>query len=406
MSTKLQGRTARGAAAADLACMYMGSTLVTPLYVLYEEAFDFSELMLTLIFAAYALGNIASLFVFGRISDQIGRRRTALPAIGVAVLATLAFLFAAGTAWLFVARALSGLAIGMASAAAAAWIVDLTRNRKEQRGAEITTGAIFTGLAIAALAGGLLAQYGPAPLKLPFIIYLVVLAVLAVVVSRTKDTVEDRAESLDEVSLKPRIGIPPDIRGRFVSPAATAFAAFAVTGFYVALAPSLLKRDMEVTNLAVAGAIVCALLVSAAVTAVGTSGLKSRTAMLSGASMMVPGVALLVASQMLASLPLLVVAAVVTGVATALGYRGSLQVVNEIAPKAQRAEVIASFQIVCFTGNAVPVIGIGVISTIWSPVAATVSLAAVATLLALVALGMEMGRGRKQKQGRSQAAAR
>jgi hypothetical protein len=231
-----------------------------------------------------------------------------------------------------------------------------------------------------------------------------VLAVLAFVVSRTKDTVQDRAESLDDVSLKPRIGIPPEIRGRFVSPAATAFAAFAVSGFYVALAPSLLKRDMEVTNLAVAGAIVCALLVSAAVTAVGTSGLKSRTAMLAGASTMVPGVALLVAAQMLASLPLLVVAALVTGVATALGYRGSLQVVNEIAPKAQRAEVIASFQMVCFTGNAVPVIGVGVISTIWSPVAATVTLAAVATLLALVALGMEMGRG--QKQGRSQAATR
>jgi MFS family permease len=404
MSSKLQGRTARGAAATDLACMYMGSTLVTPLYVLYEEAFDFSELTLTLIFAAYAFGNIASLFVFGRLSDQIGRRRTALPAIGVAVLATLVFLFAAGTAWLFVARVLSGLAIGMASAAAAAWVVDLTRNRKEQRGAAITTGAIFSGLAIAVLAGGLLAQYAPAPLKLPFVIYLVVLAVLAFVVSRTKDTVEDRAESLEDVSLEPRIGVPREIRGRFVSPAVTAFAAFAVSGFYAALAPSLLRRDMEVTNLAVAGAIVCGLFVCAAITAVWTSGLKSRTAMLAGASTMVAAVVLLVAAQMLASLPLLVIGALVTGIATALGYRGSLQVVNEIAPKAQRAEVIASFKIVCFSGNAVPVIGVGVISAIWSPVAATVSLAAVATLLAVVALVTEMGRGRKR--GRAQASAR
>src|SRR5688500_11745234 len=116
MSSKLQGRTARGAAAADLACMYMGSTLVTPLYVLYEREFGSSELMLTLIVASYAFGNIASLFIFGRLSDQIGRRWTALPAIGVAVLATLVFLFAQSTAWLFVARGLSGLAIGMSSA--------------------------------------------------------------------------------------------------------------------------------------------------------------------------------------------------------------------------------------------------------------------------------------------------
>src|SRR5688572_15099562 len=154
MSSKLRGHTARGAAAGDLACMYMGSTLVTPLYVLYAEEFGFSELTLTLIFAAYSLGNIASLFVLGRLSDQIGRRRTALPAIGVAAVATLVFLFAAGTAWLFVGRALSGLAIGMASGAATAWVVDLTRNRKAQRGAAITTGSIFFGLGIAALLGG------------------------------------------------------------------------------------------------------------------------------------------------------------------------------------------------------------------------------------------------------------
>src|SRR5215213_1734964 len=172
MSSKLRGRSARGVAAADLACMYMGSTLVTPLYVLYEKEFGFSELTLTLIFSAYAVGNIVSLFVLGRLSDQIGRRRTALPAIGAAMLATLVYLFAAGTAWLFVARGLSGLAIGMASSAAAAWVVDLTRNRKEERGAAITTGAIFAGLGIAALLGGVLAEYAPAPLHLTFVVYL------------------------------------------------------------------------------------------------------------------------------------------------------------------------------------------------------------------------------------------
>src|SRR5688572_20282300 len=255
MSSKLRGHTARGAAAADLACMYMGSTLVTPLYVLYAEEFGFSELTLTLIFAAYSLGNIASLFILGRLSDQIGRRRTALPAIGAAMLATLIFFFAAGTSWLFVARFLSGLAIGMASGAATAWVVDLTRNHKAQRGAAISTGAIFAGLAAAALVSGMLAQYAPAPLKLPFVLYLAVLATLAFFVARTKETVHDRAESVDELSLVPRIGVPREIRARFVSPAVTAFATFAVCGFYAALAPSLLRRDMDVSNLAVSGEI-------------------------------------------------------------------------------------------------------------------------------------------------------
>lgn len=394
--SKLRGRTARGAAAADLACMYMGSTLVTPLYVLYEEEFGFSELTLTLIFAAYAVGNIASLFVLGRISDQIGRRRTALPAIGAAMLATLVFLFAAGTAWLLAGRALSGLAIGMASAAASAWVVDLTQRRKEQRGAAFTTGAIFAGLAIAAFLGGVLAEYAPAPLKLPFIVYLVLLGIVALLVARTKDTVEDRADSLDEVSIKPRIGVAPEIRGRFVSPAVTAFAVFAVTAFYAALAPSLLRRDMNIDNLALAGGVVFVLFASAAWTALATNAMKSRTAMLTGATLLIPGVVLLVMAQTLQSFIILIMGVVVTGMAAALGYRGSLQVINEIAPEEQRAEVIASFAIVCFVGNGVPVIGVGVLSSLYSPWIATVSLAAMTALLTLCALATEMTRSRKR----------
>jgi predicted MFS family arabinose efflux permease len=397
MASKLRGRSARGAAEADLACMYMGSTLVTPLYVLYEQEFGFSELTLTLIFAAYSLGNIAALFVLGRLSDQVGRRRTALPAIGMAMLSTVIYLFAAGIASLLAARAVSGLAIGMASAAASAWIVDLTRHRKEQRGAAFTTGAIFLGLAIAALLGGLLAEYAAAPLHLPFIVYLGTLAVLAFFVARTKDTVNDRAESLSEVSLKPRIGVPREIRGAFVSPAVTAFAVFAVTAFYAALAPSLLRRDMDVTNLALAGALVCELFMVAAITAVATSTMKARAAMLTGAALLIPAVGLLVLAQVLHSLVILAVGIGVTGIAAALGYRGSLQMINEIAPKEQRAEVISSFAIVCFIGNGVPVIGVGILSAISSPGIGTASLAALTGLLAVIALATEIGRSRKHR---------
>lgn len=396
MSKKLKGRTARGAVEADLACMYMGSTLVTPLYVLYEEEFGFSELMLTVVFSAYAIGNIASLFVFGRISDQIGRRRTALPALGVAALSTVVFLFASGMEWLFAGRLLSGLAIGMSSAAAAAWVVDLTHHRKEQRGAAFTTGAIFSGLAIAGLLAGVLAEYAPAPLKLPFIVYLVLLAIMAFLVARTKETVEDRAQSVDEVSLKPRIGIPREIRGAFVSPAFTAFAVFAVTGFYAALTPSVLKRDIDISNLAIGGAVVFELFLCAAITAVATSAVKARTAMLSGAGVLIPGVGLLVAAQAGQSLPILLVGVALTGVAAALGYRGSLQVINEIAPGERRAEVISSFAIVCFIGNGLPVIGVGVLSSAFSPVIATVTLATVTSLLAIVALATELMRSRKR----------
>jgi MFS family permease len=53
--------------------------------------------------------------VFGRLSDEVGRQRAILPAIGVAVISTLVFLTADGTAALYCARTLSGLGIGVAT---------------------------------------------------------------------------------------------------------------------------------------------------------------------------------------------------------------------------------------------------------------------------------------------------
>jgi hypothetical protein len=76
------------------------------------------------------------------------------------------------------------------------------------------------------------------------------------------------------------------------------------------------------------------------------------------------------------------------GAASGLGYRGSLQVVNEIAPPAQRAETLSAYFICCFTGNSVPVIGVGVITMEAGPLVASASFAAFIVLLALAALAL------------------
>src|SRR5271168_4003533 len=111
--------------ATELAVMFVGAIMPTPLYPLYRHAFGFSGVTLTLIYAVYVLGNLVALLLFGRLADQIGRRNVSLPAIAVGVASTLVFAFAAGTAWLFAARVLSGFSTGLAAGAATAWIADL-----------------------------------------------------------------------------------------------------------------------------------------------------------------------------------------------------------------------------------------------------------------------------------------
>ena len=78
------GRTATIAVvAAMIGVLFAGSTVVTPLYVIYKQQFGFSQISLTLIYAVYVAGNLAALLWFGRLSDQIGRRQVALVAMGL-----------------------------------------------------------------------------------------------------------------------------------------------------------------------------------------------------------------------------------------------------------------------------------------------------------------------------------
>jgi MFS family permease len=367
-----------------LGMMFVGAIMPTPLYPLFRAAFGFSGVTLTLIYAVYVLGNLAALLLFGRLADQIGRRAVSVPAIGVGIASALAFAFAASTPWLFVARALSGFSTGLAAGAATAWIAELYPDRGSGAASRIAAAANFFGCAVGPLLGGVLAQFAPEPLRLPFLVYLVMLCATAGAIFLAPETVAVR-KPLAEASLKPRLGVPQSIRLQFIAPAVAAFAAFALIGFYAALVPGLLRDSLHLSAPLIAGAIVGELFFIAAVTILSTGRLESRTAMLGSLVMLLPSLWLLIVAQIFQSLPVLLLAAAGTGVSGGLGYRGSLEVINRIAPPDQRSEVVSSYLVVCFAGNSLPVIGIGVLAAATSQLVADVSFAAVITALAGIA---------------------
>ena len=82
----------------------------------------------------------------------------------------------------------------------------------------------------------------------------------------------------------------------------------------------------------------------------------------------------------------LIVGTAIAGVCTGLGYFGNLAVINRIAPDAQRAEVTSTFFVMCFLGNSLPVIGVGLIASASSSMVASAVFACVITGFAIVAL--------------------
>jgi Sugar (and other) transporter len=111
-------------AIAFLVVMAVGA-LPTPLDVLYERRDRFPRLIVTVIFAVYAVGVVASLFLAGHASDWFGRRPVLVSAILLTAVGAAVFAAWPALVGLLVARVLTGVSVGAMTATATAYLAEL-----------------------------------------------------------------------------------------------------------------------------------------------------------------------------------------------------------------------------------------------------------------------------------------
>ncbi|MCZ1020034.1 MFS transporter [Streptomyces noursei] len=359
-------RTERGrrlgspAAAGVFAIGMAGTTLPTPLYGLYRQQLGFSELMVTVVFATYAVGVIAVLFGAGNVSDATGRRPVLFAALGLSAASALCFLLEGGLPLLLLGRVLSGFAAGLFSGAATAAVLELARPGRESRAGFAATAANMGGLGCGPLLAGLLAQYAPRPLALPFLVHLVLLVLAALVTWFLPETV---AHPRRPRSPRPQgLRIPPAVRGVFAPAAIAAFAGFALLGLFTAIAPSFVARTLGEHNLAVSGAVVCTVFLGSTLGQALTGRLGARTALPVGCLILVLGLCLVGASLAADSLPVLVAGALCGGTGQGLAFRAGLTAVGATAPPEHRGGTLSAFFLVAYLGISLPVVGVGALT--------------------------------------------
>ena len=101
------------------------TTVPSPLYGIYQARDGFSEFMLTVIYAAYAVGVIGALALAGHLSDWYGRRRLLIPGVAFTVASAIVFLSWKSVPGLLLARVLSGISIGLTLSTATAYLAEL-----------------------------------------------------------------------------------------------------------------------------------------------------------------------------------------------------------------------------------------------------------------------------------------
>ncbi|OZU88656.1 hypothetical protein CIL03_10220 [Virgibacillus indicus] len=352
-----------------LLMLMVGANIPSPLYSVYQQQWGFSSGVLTLIFAIYALVLIPSLLIFGQLSDRIGRKKILLIGLLISAAGSAVFALAGSLVWLFIARGLQGLAAGMMSGAATAALVEL-RPHHRKIASLVTSIATAGGTAVGPILGGILAQYGPHPLVMPYIVHLILFIPGFIAILMMNETVKSKSTG----HWRPqRPSVPSDIRTPFAMGAITAFAAWSVTALFMSLVPSYVSSLMGIHNLAITGGVVFLMLGASAVAQLTFKNLSFRISMMSGLILLIVGLIGFVLAVPSQSITLLIISTIITGLGQGLAFMGSMQLVNEIAPANQRGNVVSTLYVVIYIGVGLPTIGIG-FGAVWIGLYAAISI--------------------------------
>jgi predicted MFS family arabinose efflux permease len=365
-----------------------GANLATPLYAVYAREFSFSSLVLTLVFATYAVVLVPSLIVCGRLSDRFGRRAAMLAGLGVGAVGLLVFAFAEGEAWLFAARALQGLAVGLMSGAATAALVELDPDGNRRRAAMFAGLAQAGGTAAGALLAGVLAEWAPDPLRLPFF---VTLGATAAAAAATLTLRQPRRETEPWRIQAPRV--PREIRSGFARVSLTAATVWGAVSLFFSIVPSYARGFLGTGNLALLAAVAAVVLLTSSVTQVAAQRRQPppHLGQAGGLGVLAAGLVLLVVAAPLGSLALLLAGAVAAGAGHGLGYLSAQEELNHLAPGDRRGEVTAAFIACIYFLVATSVISTGLLD-LWLSLSVAVGAVALAlTACALATAAWQLG---------------
>lgn len=335
-----------------------GTTAPTPLYPLYGEEFGFTPFTVTVVFAVYALGVVLGLLVFGRLSDQVGRRPVLIAATLLSVCAAVVFLFAENVGAMLVARVVSGLSAALVTGAATASLAERLGPHARVKPATVALFANMGGLACGTLLAGILADVAPSPLRTPWVVMLALAAIgmLGVVVNGES--------SAHRSGFSPQfqpLHVPGEIRSDFLRSAMAAGSGFAVLGVLTAVTGLFLGTVLHESSHALTGLVV---FVAFGCTALGqllVRALKPATALPAACVGLIVAAGLIALSMATGTLAPLLAGAAVNGLATGIAVGHGIGCITTRSAPEHRGASVSTFFAILYSMLAVPAIGVGVL---------------------------------------------
>ncbi|WP_165839317.1 MFS transporter [Klenkia marina] len=331
----------------------------SPLLLRYTDALDLGALVLTLFFAAYAVGLVPSLLLAGPLSDRDGRRRVVVGGVVAALACTLVLIAAdaGGVAFLVAGRVAQGLASGAVFTVGTVWLRELSGGDDDgapgrvRRAAAVASAAMAAGFAVGPLVAGLLVQWGPAPELVSLLPSAVLLLVGLLGLRGVPETMTDRRPG------RLALGVPPVARRAF-------WAYLLPVGLTVYTYAVL---SLTVFPLLVAGAgfdAVFALVGASALLVQGSAALVTPLAAKLGPAVSGPLAAVLAAcgcglgylAVQPGGWPWVLPACLLIGLGEGLGMTSGVAVCDRVAPPDRRGALLSAFYLPVYAGFVVPTV--------------------------------------------------
>lgn len=366
MTTTLEAATTvRRDTAYRLLLALMGVALAvsgapTPLYSTYEKAWHLSPLVITALFATYAVAALSAILVAGPLTDALGRKR-ALVGSGVGMLVGLALFIVADDAWeLFVARAIHGASIGTAVVAGAAAMLDLRPAEGDRTGR--LTGILFaSGMGLGVLMSALLADHAPDALVTPYAVVGVLIVGMTLALTTVPETHPVRGMRFRVV----RPHVPALIGDDFRFAVLSAGTSWVLVGMYLSLYPGLAARQAHVAGHTFGAVAVAAMMLPAATAQAALGRRAPRSLGIAGDLFMAVGVLLSVPAVRSGHAGLILGSAAVLGVGFGLAFSGALRHLGSVLPGDLRGGVMSAFYICCYSAMALPAVAAGWAASRW-----------------------------------------
>ncbi|MDB5580242.1 MAG: hypothetical protein JWR80_5418 [Bradyrhizobium sp.] len=357
-------------------------------YRLYAEEWHLTQTMIAGVFAVYPLGVVAMLVGFGGISDTIGRRATMLAGLGASLVGALLLAVAPDVWWLFAARGLMGVGVGLSASPSTAAILEFISPRHTRHAASVTMMAQALGFAAALLIGGALTEYGPWPMRLCFWVLFVFILIL---LAATWFLPRRSGGSSDESTRSTLPSVPRQVRRAFAISSIAMIAAYTFGVLILSLGGRVEHDLIGSSNALVNGAVLSLFPLASAAMGTTTRSLAPRTALIAGALASGLGMALLILAIGLRDLSIYLLATATTGGAYSLLFVGGLQVVSAAAPEHHRGGVLSALYLLSYLSMGALALLLGTIATTWG-LSQAVDIGAVAIMLVNAATLVLAGR--------------